>query len=148
MTAGAVSGSAPAEDADTALLMKNDKLIHRLATGIVCAVMVFSIVNFNLEQPLGPPEASFAHLGLPDYLRVELTIAKALGVVALLIPLVPFKLKEFAYAGFAITLLSASVAHFASGDGVLFVIDPLIFLVVLAVSYRSFRRQHGAGTAA
>lgn len=120
--------------------MNKDKLIHRVATGIVCAVMVFSIVNFNLEKPLGPPESSFAHLGLPDYIRVELTVAKALGVLALLIPSVPFKLKEFAYAGFAITLVSASVAHLAAGDGVLFVIDPLIFLGVLLVSYRSWRR--------
>jgi len=30
---------------------------------------------------------------------------------------VPARLKEFAYAGFAITLASALVAHFSVGDG-------------------------------
>ena len=75
--------------------------------------MAFSAVNFNLGHPLGPFERPFPHLGLPDYLRIELTIAKALGVLALLIPAVPRKVKEFAYFGFGITLISASIAHFS-----------------------------------
>jgi hypothetical protein len=47
---------------------------------------------------------------------VELSWAKFLGVVLLLAP-VPARLKEWAYAGFAITLGSALIAHFAVGDG-------------------------------
>jgi hypothetical protein len=39
-----------------------------------------------------------------------------LGVVLLLAP-VPARLKEWAYAGFAITLVSALIAHLAVGDG-------------------------------
>ena len=48
--------------------------------------------------------------------RVELSWAKFIGVVLLLAP-VPARLKEWAYAGFAITLASALIAHFAVGDG-------------------------------
>ena len=59
---------------------------------------------------------AFTHLGFPDYFRVELAWAKLLGVVLLLAP-VPSRLKEWAYAGFAITLGSALIAHFAVGDG-------------------------------
>ena len=55
---------------------------------------------------------AFTHLGFPDYFRVELAWAKLLGVVLLLAP-VPARLKEWAYAGFAITLGSALIAHFA-----------------------------------
>ena len=40
------------------------------------------------------------------------------GVAALLVPMVPARLKEWTYAGFAITLVSALIAHFAVGDGV------------------------------
>jgi len=58
----------------------------------------------------------FTHLGFPAYFRVELSWAKVLGVVLLLAP-VPTRLKEWAYAGFAITLGSALIAHFALGDG-------------------------------
>ena len=49
----------------------------------------------------------FTHLGFPDYFRVELSWAKLLGVVMLLAP-VPARLKEWAYAGFAITLAPRS----------------------------------------
>src|SRR5206468_12258827 len=115
---------------------------------IVCSVMMFSAINFNLANPFGPFERPFVHLGLPDYLRIELTVAKMLGVLALLIPSVPPKIKEFAYFGFAITLISASIAHFSSGDGILFVVDPLMFLVALVVSYLYFnklnRLEHGS----
>ena len=47
---------------------------------------------------------------------MELAWAKLLGVVLLLAP-VPARLKEWAHAGFAITLASALVAHFSMGDG-------------------------------
>lgn len=121
-------------------MRKRDRVIHWASTAAVSGVMAFSAINFNLPKAYGPFERPFEHLGLPDYLRVELSIAKALGVAALLVPGVPRKIKEFAYFGFAITLVSASVAHFATGDGAAFVIDPLLFLVALGVSYRGFSR--------
>ena len=59
---------------------------------------------------------AFTHLGFPAYFRVELACAKLLGVVLLLAP-VPARLKEWAYAGFAINLASALIAHLSVGDG-------------------------------
>jgi len=108
--------------------MSKHKVIYWITTGLVCAVMTFSAVNFNLANPIGPMKGGFAHLGFPSYFRIELTIAKALGVIAILIPKVPSKLKEFAYFGFGITLISASIAHFSVGDSLLFVIDSLRIL--------------------
>jgi DoxX-like protein len=135
-------------------LTKRERLIYRTATGLVLAVMVFSIVNFVFNDhfpfPNGP-EGAFAHLGFPPYFKGELTVAKVLGVLALVIPAVPLKVKEFAYAGFAITLVSASIAHFARGDAslsVLFVLDPLVFLGLLAVSYVYFEKSHSLAAAA
>jgi hypothetical protein len=52
----------------------------------------------------------------PAYFRVELAWAKLLGVV-LVLAAVPAWLKEWAYAGFAITLGSALIAHLSVGDG-------------------------------
>jgi hypothetical protein len=80
-------------------------------------------------------KGAFAHLGLPSYFRVELTVAKILGALALLIPAVPKRIKEFAYFGIAITVVSAIIAHAASGDGISHVIDPLIVFGILIVSY-------------
>lgn len=62
--------------------------------------------------------AAFAHLGFPAYFRIELSWVKLAGVAALLVPMVPSRLKEWAYAGFAITLASALIAHLTVGDGV------------------------------
>src|SRR6266480_37178 len=117
---------------------KRETILYWLTTGAVCAVMAFSAVNFNLKEPLGPMKGAFVHLGYPSYFRIELTVAKVLGVLAMLVPGVPRKVKEFAYFGFAITLVSASIAHFSVGDPALFVIDPLLFLSALIASYALF----------
>ena len=84
---------------------------------IVTALFCLQIA-FTAYAQLRLPQVAeaFAHLGFPDYFRVELAWAKLLGVVLLLAP-VPARLKEWAYAGFAITLVSALIAHFSVGDG-------------------------------
>lgn len=60
------------------------------------------------------PQAAdaFTRLGFPaGFFRVELSWAKVAGVAALLVPIFPVRLKEWAYAGFAINLVSALIAH-------------------------------------
>jgi DoxX-like family len=82
-------------------------------TGLFCLQMSFTAyAQLRLPEVAG----AFTHLGFPDYFRVELSWAKLLGVVLLLAP-VPARLREWAYAGFAITLGSALIAHLAVGDG-------------------------------
>ena len=82
-------------------------------TALFCVQMTFTAyAQLRLPQLAD----TFAHLGFPDYFRVELSWAKLVGVLLLLAP-VPPRLKEWAYAGFAITLGSALIAHFAVGDG-------------------------------
>ena len=84
---------------------------------IVTALFCLQI-GFTAYAQLRLPQVAemFTHLGFPAYFRVQLSLAKLLGVVLLLAP-VPARLKEWAYAGFAITLGSALIAHFAVGDG-------------------------------
>jgi DoxX-like family len=120
--------------------MKRTKLIYWITTGIVCSVMIFSVLSFTVFDYTLYPEGAFEHLGLPYYFKIELTAAKILGILTLLIPSIPPRIKEFAYFGFGITLVSASIAHFATGDGILYVIDPLIFLGILVVSYTNYQR--------
>ena len=84
-----------------------------IVTGLFCLQM-----GFTAYAQLRLPQVAeaFAHLGFPAYFRVELSWAKVLGLVLLLTP-VPARLKEWAYAGFAITLVSALIAHLSVGDG-------------------------------
>jgi len=84
-----------------------------IATALFCLQ-----IGFTAYAQLSLPQVAeaFTRLGFPVYFRVELALAKLLGVVLLLAP-VPARLKEWAYAGFAITLGSALIAHFSVGDG-------------------------------
>jgi len=89
------------------------------AIGFWIATALFCLqIGFTAFAQLKLPQvaAAFTHLGFPGYFRVELSWAKFLGIVLLLAP-VPPRLKEWAYAGFAITLASALIAHFSVGDG-------------------------------
>jgi len=81
--------------------------------------------------------AAFHHLGYPDYFRIELAIAKLLGAAALLLP-IPARIKEWAYAGFGITFVSAFIAHTSSGDPMAAAAAPVIALLVLAGSYVTY----------
>jgi DoxX-like family len=84
-----------------------------IATALFCLQIGFTAYA---QLRLPPVAEAFAHLGFPDYFRVELAWAKFIGVVLLLAP-VAARLKEWAYAGFAITLGSALIAHLSVGDG-------------------------------
>jgi hypothetical protein len=92
---------------------------QRTVIGFWIATVLFCLqIGFTAYAQLRLPQVAemFTHLGFPAYFRVELSWAKLLGVVLLLAP-VSARLKEWAYAGFAITLGSALIAHFALGDG-------------------------------
>src|SRR5204863_3974853 len=92
---------------------KATTIVYWIVTALFCLQ-----ISFTAYAQLRLPQVAeaFAHLGFPAYFRVELSWAKLLGVVLLLAP-VPARLKEWAYAGFAITLVSALIAHFSVGDG-------------------------------
>src|SRR5882724_6750183 len=92
---------------------KANTIGYWIVTALFCLQM-----SFTAYAQLRLPEVAeaFTHLGFPAYFRVELSWAKLLGVALLLAP-VPARLKEWAYAGFAINLASALIAHFSMGDG-------------------------------
>src|SRR5204863_7769241 len=64
-----------------------DKVIFWGSTAIVSAVMLFSIITFTFYDhfPVSDPSSpsAFTHLGLPYWFKVELTLAKVLGLLAL-----------------------------------------------------------------
>jgi hypothetical protein len=92
---------------------KAETIAFWIVTALFCLQM-----GFTAYAQLSLPQVAemFTHLGFPAYFRVELSWAKLLGVVLLLAP-VPARLKEWAFAGFAVTLGSALIAHFALADG-------------------------------
>jgi hypothetical protein len=117
--------------------MKKNKIIYWVSTGIIVTIMLWSAANFAFNDTF---RDAFHHLGLPGWFRVELTVAKFLGVLALLVPGIPARIKEFAYFGFAIVLLSTPIAHLSSGDSVWLEVAHLFFFVSLVISYVYYHR--------
>lgn len=80
-----------------------------------------------------PLMKALKHLGYPEYFANILGVGKAIGLLVFLAPGMP-RFKEWAYAGFSITILSACYSHFSSGDRLL-ALEPLLTFAALAGSY-------------
>lgn len=114
--------------------MKKYKIIFLVATAI--------IVLWEGVMPLGT--ALFAPqyvnlgtkpLGYPDYFAYLLIICKVLGVLAIAIPSVPARVKEWAFAGLAFNLIFAFISHAYVDKNISFMLMPLVVLAILSVSY-------------
>jgi hypothetical protein len=112
------------------------KVVFWVVTVLFCLQM-----GFTAYAQLSLPQVAeaFRHFGFPGYFRVELSWAKFLGVIVLLAPVGP-RLKEWAYAGFAINLASALIAHVAVGDGPEAWVFAAASGVLWGVSYYLWRR--------
>lgn len=88
---------------------------------------------FNLSLA---PEivAAMDHLGFPEWFPRWLGAWKVAGAIVLLAPGLP-RLKEWATAGFVISMSSASVAHIATGDPLAQAVPPLVLLALVLGSY-------------
>jgi hypothetical protein len=118
--------------------MKKNKIIFWIATGIIffwCGVM--TVIFFGSEES----KAGMAHYGYPEYFGPMVNIFSIIGAVALVLPIVPARLKEWAYAGFTFNFIGAAVSNWAV-DGFGFqVVFPLLFFVPLGVSYSLFHKM-------
>ncbi len=111
--------------------MKRINLIYWISTILLAAQMAFAGIIYFVSAEVA---TGFAHLGFPSYFREELGIAKLLAALILVLPMVPLRVKEWAYAGLAIVFISAFIAH-TSVDGAATGIAPLVSMVILVVSY-------------
>ncbi|MEO6177476.1 MAG: DoxX family protein [Flavobacterium circumlabens] len=112
--------------------MKKAKIIFWITTIII---FLFEGVMPALTSQTELAKEGIRHLGYPEYFGNALVVFKVLGVLALVIPQVPNRIKEWAYAGFTFDFLFASISHFAV-DGFGFQsFFPLIILVILLISY-------------
>ena len=110
-----------------------------ILTGLFCLEMIFTAYWEMLRLP--EAAQAFTRLGFPaTSFRVELSWAKVIGVAALLVPMVPARLKEWAYAGFAINLISAIIAHLSISDRPAALVPSTTTSVLWALSYFFWRR--------
>jgi hypothetical protein len=107
--------------------MKTNRTIYWAITGLISFIMLFSAYYS------GTHKVEFTTtLGFPNYFRIELTAAKIIGALLLLVPRVPSRIREWIYVSFGIVLISAAIAKYASGYPITGVIEPVsVFLIMV-----------------
>ena len=119
--------------------MKKERIIFWTST-VIIGLMEGVLPALTSQSKMA--KEGIRHLGYPEYFGNALVVFKILGVLVLLIPQIPARLKEWAYAGFAFDFIFASISHFAV-DGMDFQsFFPLIFLGILVASYISYHKLY------
>lgn len=117
--------------------MKNQKIIYWITTGLI-VLMEGVLPAFTSQTEMA--KEGIRHLGYPEYFGNVLVVFKVIGALLLLIPQVPKRVKEWAYAGFAFDFIFAGISHFAV-DGLDFQsFFPFLFLGLLVLSYLSYHK--------
>ncbi len=107
---------------------------------IVYWVLTILLVLFSLMDAFGGLTHQAAgvkgvtHLGYPVYLLDINGVAKIIGAICL-IQTRYRAIKEWAYAGFIISLICATWSHTVVGDPVINIIMPIVFLILFLLSY-------------
>jgi hypothetical protein len=117
--------------------MKRTKIIYWTAT---IFIFLFEGVMPALTSQTELAKEGIRHLGYPAYFGSILVTFKILGVLALIIPQVPDRIKQWAYAGFGFNFLfafiSLTVVDGFSGQ----TFFPLFIFAILIVSYISHEK--------
>ena len=118
--------------------MKKTNIIFWVSTTII---FLFEGLMPALTSQSQLAKDGISHLGYPAYFGVMLTVFKVIGALALIIPQVPSRFKEWAYGCFIIELLSAFISHSVvdgMGGQTFF---PLVILAILLVSYMYYHKK-------
>ncbi|WP_346236331.1 DoxX family protein [Niabella insulamsoli] len=117
--------------------MKATKIIYWITTVII---VLWEGVMPALYSQSELAKEGLAHLSYPVYFGNLLVAFKIVGSVILIIPFAHW-IKDWAYAGFAFTFISAAVSHgVIDGVGNFQTFMPLIFLAILLVSYSCYKK--------
>lgn len=94
------------------------------------------IMTLNLPES----QAIFKHLGYPGYFGTVLAIFKLFGGLTLIIPKIPARIKEWAYAGFTFDFIFAAISFTIVEGSAQSTIVPFVALAFLVVSYVTYHR--------
>jgi hypothetical protein len=117
--------------------MKKNKITYWITTSLI---FLMEGLMPALTSQTEMAKQGISHLGYPAYFGNALVVFKVLGALILIIPKLPRKLKELAYAGFTFNFLFACISHCAV-DGVnVQSFFPLIILSILGASYYNYTK--------
>ena len=114
--------------------MKKITIAYWIINGLLAAFMIFSSLDNVIT---GEQSVAFIHdkMGYPVYFIPWIGIAKILGAIAILLPELPARMKEWAYFGFFMDLSTAIYSFVALGEPVSGYAPMFIFVGVLIAAY-------------
>ncbi len=121
--------------------MKKDKIIYWITTGFI-ALLEGVMPAFTSQTEMA--KEGIRHLGYPEYFGNVLVVFKILGVLVLVLPIIPKRVKEWAYAGFAFDFLFASISHGIVDGMIGQTFFPLVVLGILSLSYVYYHKINEA----
>lgn len=114
--------------------MKRLNLTYWIITTLFSAFMIFSSIGGITLHP-DAVAMLHDHLGYPLYFIQLISYAKVLGAIAILLPMVPARMKEWAYFGFFIDLVTGMYSFISMGDPVAQWAPMFLFIAVLIFAY-------------
>ena len=118
--------------------MKSIKITYWVFTILLVILMLFSALASFKQSPDGV--ALMKHIEYPYSVLTLLSIAKILGVIAILVPGFP-RLKEWAYAGFTFDLVGAIYASLSVGDPISLSLPIFLGLIFVFGSYIFYHKK-------
>ena len=119
---------------------KTTKIVYWISTGLLALFILPGI--FFLNSPMAIEGTR--HLGMPHWFHLELGIGKFIGGLILIIPMIPARIKEWAYVAFGIDIISATIGALSVDGPVPMSFEPLVIFIILLVSYISFHKLNTA----
>ncbi len=117
--------------------MKKTKILFWVSTTLI---FLFEGVMTALTSQTEMAKQGIASLGYPGYFGTMLAVFKVAGAIVLIIPKFPSRIKEWAYAGFAIDFICAFISLWVVTGLHVTTFSPLIVFVVLIVSYTNYHK--------
>ena len=124
--------------------MKKVNILYWVFTGLFAAMMIMSAIPDIFSNPIAV-KGMHGDLGYPLYFIPFIGVAKALGVVAILLPGYP-RIKEWAYAGLTFDLLGATYSIISAGQPVASYAFMVIPLTIAALSYTFYHKKLNMAT--
>ena len=121
---------------------KTTKIVYWVTTGLLALFILPGI--FFLTTPFAIEGTK--HIGIPYWFHMELGIAKFIGGLILILPMIPMRIKEWAYVAFGIDFISATIGHLAVDGFIISSFEPLIVLALLVISYICYHKIKNPAT--
>jgi hypothetical protein len=118
--------------------MKKNNLIYWISTSII---FLFDGVLSAFTSQSEMAKEGIRHLGYPAYFGVALAVFHVAGALILIIPNIPARVKEWAYAGFAFDFIFAFISNLAVTGFNATLLFPVVVLAILIVSYISYHKK-------